>query len=311
LSEEKIAALDSDWKEFTAAERTAFDFTRRLTNQPHTLTDAHLTALAKHYKPLQILEIIFTVANNNSTTRWTDTLAIPLEQEGAFFARGKPKVPDVLNSFLTPTAEAFTTCRSSVAPLALSARPALCTRGEAEKHLAACRKRKPRLPLVDEDKARALLPRDWPPGPLPQWVRLLANFPKAGPPKILGLRAAEEKGTLDKRLRAKVWWIAARQDRAWYALGQARARLLHLKVSEKEIWSLDGAWDGCSAGERAAFSLARKVTATPHKITDDDIAVLRKHYSDGEVAELVYQLCTAAFFDRLTEAAGLQLENRE
>ena len=139
-------------------------------------------------------------------------------------------------------------------------------------------------------------------------MRLLANFPKSGPPQIVSLRTAEEKGNLDKVLRAKVWWIAARQDRAWYALGHARQRLLRLGVAEKDIWALDGSWDGFKAGERAAFSLARKVTSTPHKVTDDDIAVLRKQYSDGEVAELVYQLCTAAFFDRLTEAAGLQLE---
>ena len=43
--------------------------------------------------------------------------------------------------------------------------------------LEAARKRTPRLPLVDEAKARALLPEDWPKGTLPQWVRLLANFP--------------------------------------------------------------------------------------------------------------------------------------
>src|SRR5262249_18448917 len=115
-------------------------------------------------------------------------------------------------------------------------------------------------------------------------------------------------GKLDKKLCAKVWWIAARQDRAWYALGHARKRLLRLGVSEKGIWALDGSWAGFTPGERAAFSLARKVTATPFKVTDDDIAILRNPYSDSEVAELVYQLCTVAFFDRLTEAAGLQLE---
>ena len=110
LSEDKIAALDKRLgRVHAAAEQSAFDLTRRLTHQPHTLTDDHLAAVSKHYKPLQVLEIIFTVANNNSTNRWTDGMSIPLEKEGAFFARGKPKVPDVLNSFLTPTADKFKT----------------------------------------------------------------------------------------------------------------------------------------------------------------------------------------------------------
>jgi hypothetical protein len=38
------------------------------------------------------------------------------------------------------------------------------------------------------------------------------------------------------------------------------------------------------------------------------VAGLRKHYKDREVAELIYQVTTAALFNRLTEAAGLQLE---
>jgi hypothetical protein len=32
-------------------------------------------------------------------------------------------------------------------------------------------------------------------------------------------------------------------------------------------------------------------------------------YSDHEVAEIVYQVTQAAFFDRVTEAAGLPLES--
>ncbi len=33
-----------------------------------------------------------------------------------------------------------------------------------------------------------------------------------------------------------------------------------------------------------------------------------KNYSDSEVAEITHRVTTAAYFDRLTEAAGLQLE---
>ena len=60
--------------------------------------------------------------------------------------------------------------------------------------------------------------------------------------------------------------------------------------------------------DRAALSLARKLTVDPALITDADIGGLRTFYSDPEVAEIVYQVTQAAFFDRLTEAAGLRLE---
>jgi alkylhydroperoxidase family enzyme len=54
--------------------------------------------------------------------------------------------------------------------------------------------------------------------------------------------------------------------------------------------------------------LARKLTVDPALITDADIEGLRKQYPDPEVAEIVYQVTQAAFFDRLTESAGLRLE---
>ncbi len=306
-AEERIAALDGDWDAFTPAERAAFDFTRRLTLAPHTVTTEHLDTLKKHYKPLQALEILFTVANNNATNRWTDSLGIPQEQTGRFFGPDKEGAtrPAVMTHFTTPTPQKYQTRVSQVIPTAETKRPALESREQVEVALQACQKREPRFDLVDEAKVRELLPSDWPKGPLPNWVRLLANFPVAGKSRILSLKAAEEKGDLDKTLRARLAWVAAREDRAWYALGQARKRLEAMGL---DPWALDGDLSGFTDGEQAALRLARKLTATPHRIGDDDIAAVRKHYSDREVAQIVYQICNAAFFNRLTEAAGLPLE---
>jgi AhpD family alkylhydroperoxidase len=305
LLDDQIAALDGDWSAFSEKDRAAFALARKLTYEPQRLTDADIAAAKRFYTDVQVLEIIFAVGNFNAMNRWTGGLKIPQEEHRVY---------------LTPTAPRYSSLRSLVAPLAADAsgsasttaapsyRPPLESPEEVEATLAACRARTPRLPLVDEDRARALLPADWPAGPLPQWVRLLANFPKAGVARIAMHRAAEEKGTLDRRLRAEVAYIAARQDRAWYALGHARRRLASLGLSDGAIAALDGPWDASSPAERAAFSLARKLTVDPALVADADIAALREHYPDREVAELIYQVTEAAFFDRLTEAGGLRLE---
>jgi alkylhydroperoxidase family enzyme len=306
-----LAALDCDWSEFTPAEQAAFALARRVTHEPYALTAADLERVRKHFSDVQVLEIVFTVANNNATNRWTGGLEIPEEDDGSFFARGKDKQPAVLRTFLTPTSERYKQRPSQTIYLpkpGQPARPLRESRTEVESALAAARTRTPRLPLVADETARTLLPADWPAGPLPQWVQLLANFPKAGPARALSLRAAEEKGSLDRRLKAQVAWIAAREDRAWYALGQARQRLLAQGFSNDAIFALDGSWDSYPAGTRAAFYLARKLTATPDQVVDADVAEARKHFSDKEVAELVHLIGAAAFFDRLTEAAALQLE---
>ncbi len=307
VKEETLAALDGDWSEFTPAERAAFAFTLKLTYEPNKLSDADIDRLRSHYTDLQILEIITAVGGFNAMNRWTGALAIP--QEGH-------------RVYLTPTPEKYQALRSRVAPLPdeassstpVCAKPAdrgsLETKSQVEAALEASRKRRPRLPLATEAQARGMVPADWSgSGPLPEWVRLLANFPKGGRAWIAQTCHSETKGRLNARIKAEIAYIAARNDRAWYALGHARQRLKGLGMSDEAIEAIDHPGDSVPEAERLTLALARKLTVDPALITDADIAGLRKHYPDPEVAEIVYQVTQAAFFDRLTEAAGLRLED--
>jgi alkylhydroperoxidase family enzyme len=323
--EEQVAALDGDWSEFTPAQRAAFAFARKLTYEPHRITDADIDALRKHYKDLQILEMVLSVAGNNSINRWKEGCGVPQSRELGGFLRNaeKPADPDRVlptKSFLTPTPEKYKDRVTKVAPLstdektgkpsrlAVCSRPPLESRADVEKALEACRKRTPRLPLLDEEKARAVLPDDWPKGALPQWARLLANFPRDGKGRILALRAGDEKGDLKPLLKARVSWIIARQDRAWYAVGEARARLKQLGQSDDEMYRLDGDWADFEAADRALFTLARRLAASPVVLTDEDVARAVKSAGARDVVQLINYTTNRALFDRVTEAAGLRLE---
>jgi alkylhydroperoxidase family enzyme len=325
LEEEKIAALDGDWSEFTPRERVAFALARKLTYEPHRITDADIDQLRKHYTDLQILEMVVSVSGNNQTNRWKEGVGVPQSKDGSGFLRSAEKPapsdrPLPIKSFLTPTPDEYKSKVSRVAPiqtddkigqptrLTVCRRPPLESRAEVEKALETCRTRAPRLPLVDEARARELLPKDWPQGPLPQYVRLLANFPREGKSRIVGLRAADEKGDLSPRLKAQVSWIIARQDRAWYAAGQARQRLRDLGLSDDEVYRLDGSWAGYTPAERALFTVARKLAASPMVLTDDDVAEALKQTGPREVVQLISYTTGRAFFDRVTEAAGLRME---
>ena len=325
MKEEEIAALDGDWWEFTPAQRAAFALARKLSLEPHRITDADIDQIRKHYTDLQILEMILSIAANNAINRWKEGVGVPQEKEATgFLKRAEKPVPAdrplPIKSFLTPTAEAYKEKITSVAPLSknertgaatrhcVSTRPPLESRAEVEKMLELCRKRTPRLPLVDEAKARELLPKDWPDGLLPQWIRLLAHFPKDGKNRILSGRAADEKGDLKPLLKAQVSWILARQDRAWYALGEAKHRLQQLRCSDDRIYALDGDWAEFTPAERALFILARNLAAAPIVATDEDVSRALRLTAPREVVQLISYTTNRASFDRITEAAGLQLE---
>ena len=139
-------------------------------------------------------------------------------------------------------------------------------------------------------------------------MRLVLTFPKAGPGRVASHTNAISKGRLNVKLKAEIDYVAALHDRAWYALGHARNRLRELGMTDDMIAALVTPGESIPAGERAVLALAKKLTVDPARITDADIAALRTNFNDFETAEVVFQITEAASFDRLTEAAGLQLE---
>ena len=326
LKEDEIASLDSDWSGFTPAQRAAFAFARKLTYEPHNLGDADIDGLRKHFTDLQILEMILSTAGNNAINRWKEGAGIPQSRDGGNFGRrtaeGAPADrPAEPQTYLTPTSEKFQSSLTKVAPVrrdpasgeatkqTVCERPPLEPRAAVEKALENARHRTPRLPLLDEAKARAVVSEAMPEGPLPQWVRLVVNFPREGMNRITTVRAAEEKGDLNPLLKAQVSWIIARQDRAWYATGLAKRRLKEVGQSDDQIYALDGDWSGFTPAERALFTVARKLAASPVVLTDEDVATAVKLVGPRDVVQLISYTTTRASFDRITESAGLRLED--
>jgi alkylhydroperoxidase family enzyme len=307
VTEDRIAALDGDWSEFTLAERAAFALARKLTVAPQTVSDADIDAVRRHYTDLQVLEMIGLVAGFNAMNRWTGPLRLTQEDFRVFLTPTSAKYASTITKIgPVPPESRGTRCAPMAAP-----RPALEPRAVVEQKWDECRTRKSRFALVDEPAARALLPEHSFPTdePLPNWVRLLANFPKAGMAKIAGLRASETKGRLSPKLNAQLAWVSARADRAWYALAYARDRLFALGLNDDTVFAIDEANElKFTPAERAAFAFTRKLTVDPALIADDDFDVLRKYYSDAEIAELIHHVNHDVFFNRLTEAAHLPLD---
>jgi alkylhydroperoxidase family enzyme len=307
VSEDRIAALDGDWSEFTHAERAAFALARKLTNAPQTVTDADIDAVRRHFKDIQVQEIIGIVAGFNAMNRWTGPLRLTQQD---------------FRLYLTPTSPRYETGITKVGPVpagiagarciaAANPRPPLESRSEVESKWAECKDRKPRFALVDESAARAMVPEGTFPShqPVPHWACLLLNFPKAGPAKVADLVTSETKGELSPRLNAQLAWVSARADHAWYALAYARDRLRALGLDDDAIFAIDQSNESkFTPAERAAFAFARKLTVDPALIGDADFDAMKAHYKESEIAELILHVNHDVFFNRVTEAAQLPLD---
>ena len=78
-----------------------------------------------------------------------------------------------------------------------------------------------------------------------------------------------EKGNLSAKLKAEIAWVAARNDRAWYALAIARDRLKRNGFTDDQVFALDGDRRNLPETEQAALALVETLTVSPWKVTDE------------------------------------------
>lgn len=322
MEEDEIAALDCDWTVFEPKERAAFHFARLITLEPNLLSDQEIAKVREHFTDLQILEMVMSMAGNNSINRWKEGTGVPQSVGGGGFGRTEPIAAEAkpeAHTYLTPTSDKFSnriTTVGAITPAKIEKlisptifkRPKLESRDEAEKALAMAAKRTPRLPLVDEDKTREALGDAAPEGPLPQWMRLVANFPVSGKRLVTTIRNGTEKGDLTPLMKAQASWIIARQDRAWYALAEAKQRMEKLGQSSDQMFALDGKWDSFTPREQALFTVAKNLAASPVVLTDDEVATAVELAGPRDVVQMISYTTNRAQFDRITEAAGLTAE---
>ncbi len=298
MTDDQIAALDSRWQVFPEAEQAAFDLAVKLTLEPQSVTAGTLAPLRAWFSPSELIELVYTISFYNSVNRWTDSLGLPQDQ-----GFGEHPI-----RFDQPTLPEFASAASCVIVAPPPPRGDWESAQELSEQLQSARTRRPAVELPTADQARVALGEALPAGqPVPVWIRPLAHFPETARQLFSSLRAVATTGRLPERLKAKLAWVAARENRSWYALGETQRWLDHLGAAPPASRAVE-ADPSLSLAEQAALRFALKLTAAPQTVTDDDIALLRKQFGDHEVAEIVYVTATANFFDRFTEALELPLE---
>ncbi len=82
-------------------------------------------------------------------------------------------------------------------------------------------------------------------------------------------------------------------------------RLQDLGQTTEQIYALDGDLKSLSEGERAILVMARKLATSPITLADEDVATVVKQSGPRRATQLINYVTSRAYFDRVTEAAGL------
>jgi alkylhydroperoxidase family enzyme len=159
-----------------------------------------------------------------------------------------------------------------------------------------------RFPILSNEAAWAKLPaaEAGPGAPLPAWARITAATLPRTTATILELEDLHRtKSPLDPKLRAMVRWVVADANRCNQAMAAALDDLKRANGTTAEIEALRGDRTPLSAETRRVLDLARLLTRAAYKVSDDQMAVVRKDLGDQKLVALVQLVAFGNFQDRL------------
>jgi alkylhydroperoxidase family enzyme len=192
------------------------------------------------------------------------------------------------------------------APLARAQSPPPSTRTEALAAIDALTQREPRIPFpapAELQQSAGLRPDYMPPG----WG---GGGGIGGPGQTIGRGGRDSRGRpldplADAQLADISFWVVSRANNCLYCLGHQEAKLAAAGLADAKIAALDADWSGLNAAQQTVLAFARKLTLEPHRMAARDIAALKRHFTDAEVAELTLSVARFNALNRWTSGLGL------
>jgi alkylhydroperoxidase family enzyme len=84
IKERTKKLADGDWSGFPAAERAAFNYARKMSKEPWSITDADVDELKRHFGTERTIDVIWWACRCHYMTRVADAFQLPLERENVF-----------------------------------------------------------------------------------------------------------------------------------------------------------------------------------------------------------------------------------
>ena len=168
-----------------------------------------------------------------------------------------------------------------------------------------------RFPVLSNQAAWAKLPaaESGANSPLPAWSRVTASTLPRTTALILELEDLHRsKSPLDPKLRAMVRWVVADTNRCKHAQEVAIADLKRTGATDEEVGALRGDRSPLPAEFRRALDVARELTRAAYKLSDDQIAALRKDLGEPNLVAFVQLVAFGNFQDRLLHSLGIASE---
>ncbi len=121
----------------------------------------------------------------------------------------------------------------------------------------------------------------------------------------------ENKGRVTSALKRLIAYVASQTAGCRYCEAHAiRAAARYGSEEDKlyHIWEYR-TYPAFDEAERAAFDLAVAASSVPNGVDDDVAQRMRKHWTDGEIVEIMGVIALFGYLNRWNDSMGTQLED--
>jgi uncharacterized peroxidase-related enzyme len=126
----------------------------------------------------------------------------------------------------------------------------------------------------------------------------------------LGQAVNDPENKTPRGLRSLVAHMVSRAAGCQYCVAHTGDSAHRASIAEQKLAAI---WDYETSplfteAERAALRFAQSAGAVPNTVSDDDVATLRRHFSDEEIVELTGVIAYFGFLNRWNDTLATELE---
>lgn len=118
-------------------------------------------------------------------------------------------------------------------------------------------------------------------------------------------------GEVDRGFKRLLAHVASRAAGCQYCMAHTAGGALHLGVAEQKVAAV---WEYRTSplfteAERTALDFALAAASVPNDVTDEMFSEMRKHWTEGQIVEIVAVIALFGFLNRWNDTMGTPLED--
>lgn len=268
---------------FEERERLALTFAGRAATGPSTLRQPDYQAMAQHFSEVEITEILLAVCDAGFFNRWTSAVATPIEQEVGSFVDTQLGT-DWLRAIPIAQPERID---SAIGPFLPPLR----------------REDTPELEPTYQDLIGFL-------GFVPNTELTMARKPRSTKALIDFVMALYGEPNLPPDLMLMIGQLSSSAAGCQYCTSHNVIKAADAGFDADKIAAV---WEFETSPlfderEKAALNFAFKSVQVPNALEAGDYDMLREHFNETEITEMLFIVCQFGIFNRFNDAVGATVE---